>query len=125
MPVTAQVGSLDNGACVLLPRRCPKESQDIDALTYPDAPVLVTGSSVLVTTAHPSQGFTALWKGRRLALTVQAHVLAPHYTPCSLTLNVRRPVHASPSTAMPRVGLTSHQQDARSNAAWGSPRQPV
>jgi hypothetical protein len=35
----------------------------------------------LVMIAHPSQGFTALWERRRLDLTVEAHALAPHFTP--------------------------------------------
>jgi hypothetical protein len=34
----------------------------------------------LVMTPHPSHGFTALWERRRLDLTVEAHVLEPHFT---------------------------------------------
>ena len=56
----------------------------------------------LIMTAHPSQGFTALWERRRLDLTVEAHVLAPHFTPCSPKSNVRRLVRVSPPMAMPR-----------------------
>lgn len=35
----------------------------------------------LIHTAKPSDGFTALWQKGRLDLTVEAHVLQPHFEP--------------------------------------------